>query len=64
MVSINELMKNAPSSDPAVQLGAVQKARKLLSSDKNPPIDQIIEAGMLSGVARVRRRMQFASPCS
>ena len=47
MVSINELVKNAASSDPAVQLSAVQAARKLLSSDKNPPIDQIIEAGML-----------------
>lgn len=47
IVSINELVKNAASSDPAVQLSAVQASRKLLSSDKNPPIDQIIEAGML-----------------
>jgi len=46
--SFDELTKNAASSDVAVQLIAVQAARKLLSSDKNPPINQIIEAGMLS----------------
>jgi len=45
--SITELVQNSTSSDPIVQLNAVQLARKLLSSDKNPPIDQIIEAGML-----------------
>lgn len=38
---------NAASSDPAVQLQAVQSARRLLSSDRNPPIDQLIHSGML-----------------
>jgi len=45
--SIADLLLNSTSSDPTVKLNAVQLARKLLSSDKNPPIDQIIEAGML-----------------
>ena len=45
--SIAELVANAASVDPIVKLNAVQATRKLLSSDKNPPIDQIIEAQML-----------------
>ncbi len=45
--SIKDLVSNSQSPDPVVKLNAVQLARKLLSSDKNPPIDQIIEAGML-----------------
>lgn len=46
-MSIVEIVKNAQSTDPQIQLNSIQSARKLLSSDKNPPIDQIIAAGML-----------------
>ena len=35
------------SADPATQLVAVQAARKLLSSDRNPPIDALINSGIL-----------------
>lgn len=35
------------ASDPAKQLAAVQSARKLLSSDRNPPIDDLIHSGIL-----------------
>ena len=45
--SISEIVANSQSPDPNIRLMAVQSARKLLSSDKNPPIDQIIEVGML-----------------
>lgn len=45
--SIQEILINSQSSDPLIKLNAVQSARKLLSSDKNPPIDQFIEANML-----------------
>jgi len=45
--SVQEILTNSQSPDPTVKLNAVQAARKLLSSDKNPPIDQIIEANML-----------------
>lgn len=34
-------------SDANKQLAAVQAARKLLSSDRNPPINELIETGML-----------------
>lgn len=41
------IVANAASEDPAVQLSAVQAARKLLSSDRNPPIDDLIQSGIL-----------------
>ena len=40
-------MQKAASNQPAVQLPAVQSARKLLSSDRNPPIDDLIASGIL-----------------
>lgn len=33
--------------DPEEQLQAVQTARRLLSSDRNPPIDELIKSGIL-----------------
>ncbi|XP_069955536.1 importin subunit alpha-3-like isoform X2 [Cherax quadricarinatus] len=41
------IVANAASEDQAVQLAAVQAARKLLSSDRNPPIDDLIQSGIL-----------------
>lgn len=41
------LVQNAQSPDPNIKLAAVQKARKMLSSDRNPPIDSLIESGIL-----------------
>ncbi|XP_068621274.1 importin subunit alpha-3 [Battus philenor] len=46
--NIEELVINAAKADNAeLQLSAVQQCRKLLSSDKNPPIDDLIDAGIL-----------------
>ncbi|XP_060563367.1 importin subunit alpha-4-like isoform X1 [Ruditapes philippinarum] len=45
--SLQDIVQNAYSSEPAVQLNAVQAARKLLSSDRNPPIDDLIASGIL-----------------
>jgi hypothetical protein len=44
---LEDLVAKAGSTDSAVQLQAVQSARKLLSSDRNPPIDPLIESGIL-----------------
>ncbi|KAA0193002.1 hypothetical protein HAZT_HAZT004393 [Hyalella azteca] len=41
------LVSDAQSPDSEVKLAAVQAARKLLSSDRNPPIDSLIESGIL-----------------
>lgn len=40
-------MARAQSADPEVQVNAVIQARKLLSSDRNPPIDELISTGIL-----------------
>uniref|UniRef100_A0A6Q2X2B7 Importin subunit alpha n=1 Tax=Esox lucius TaxID=8010 RepID=A0A6Q2X2B7_ESOLU len=39
--------QNAVSDNGLIQLNAVQAARKLLSSDRNPPIDDLIKSGIL-----------------
>lgn len=45
--SLETIVQNAASDQPIVQLNAVQAARKLLSSDRNPPIDDLIASGIL-----------------
>lgn len=45
--SLETIVRNASSDQPSVQLSAVQAARKLLSSDRNPPIDDLIACGIL-----------------
>lgn len=46
--NLDELVRQAGySHNPELQLIAVQTARKLLSSDRNPPIDALIVSGIL-----------------
>uniref|UniRef100_A0A4W4FY29 Importin subunit alpha n=1 Tax=Electrophorus electricus TaxID=8005 RepID=A0A4W4FY29_ELEEL len=40
-------LQNASSNNSVLQLSAVQAARKLLSSDRNPPIDDLVQSGIL-----------------
>lgn len=42
----------AACDNPDKQLVAVQSARKLLSSDRNPPIDALIASGILPILVR------------
>ncbi|RXN32174.1 importin subunit alpha-4 [Labeo rohita] len=46
-VTLDAILQNATSDNAVVQLSAVQAARKLLSSDRNPPIDDLIKCGIL-----------------
>ncbi|KAK4880320.1 hypothetical protein RN001_008466 [Aquatica leii] len=46
--NLEQIVTQAAQMDnPAIQLVAVQSARKLLSSDRNPPIDPLISSGIL-----------------
>ncbi|KAJ3610368.1 hypothetical protein NHX12_022460 [Muraenolepis orangiensis] len=45
-VTLDVMLQNATSDNAVVQLSAVQAARKL-SSDRNPPIDDLIKSGIL-----------------
>lgn len=46
--NLDQLVQEASIVDnPTIQLMAVQSARKLLSSDRNPPIDALISSGIL-----------------
>ncbi|GCC17590.1 importin subunit alpha-4-like isoform X1 [Chiloscyllium punctatum] len=46
-ITLSGIVQGASSDNPVVQLSAVQAARKLLSSDRNPPIDDLINSGIL-----------------
>ncbi|KAG1655593.1 Importin subunit alpha-3 [Nymphon striatum] len=45
--NLDQLVQNAVSVDMNIKLSAVQAARKLLSNDRNPPIDELIKSGIL-----------------
>lgn len=45
--NLEDIVASAVSQDIETQLQAVQAARKLLSSDRNPPIDDLIQSGIL-----------------
>lgn len=53
---LQAIVHNASSGDPNVQLSAVQSARRLLSSDRNPPIDDLINSGILPILVQALRR--------
>ncbi|XP_050709881.1 importin subunit alpha-4-like [Eriocheir sinensis] len=61
------IVENAASEDQMVQLTAVQAARKLLSSDRNPPIDDLIQSGILPILVKCLEgtdNVPLRAPCS
>lgn len=51
-INLETLVMEAACDNPDKQLLAVQSARKLLSSDRNPPIDALIASGILPILVR------------
>lgn len=45
--ALQSLVLQAQSNNPQEQFAAVQQARKILSKDKNPPIDELIQSGIV-----------------
>ena len=63
LAGLEQIVMNASSSDPNTQLAAVQAARKLLSSDRNPPIDALIHSGVLPVFVKcLERQDKYYSP--
>uniref|UniRef100_A0A1B0EVW8 IBB domain-containing protein n=1 Tax=Lutzomyia longipalpis TaxID=7200 RepID=A0A1B0EVW8_LUTLO len=56
-LNLFKLVENAAdASNPEKQLAAVQSARRLLSSDRNPPIDDLIASGILPTLVQCLER--------
>lgn len=47
IMSLDEIMSNIQSDNPSNQFQAVQGVRKMLSREKNPPIDTVIQLGLV-----------------
>ena len=46
-LSLPEIISGVNGTDADIQMQATQAARKLLSKERNPPIDDIIQAGII-----------------
>lgn len=58
-ISLEQLVLQASCTDnPPLQLSAVQAARKLLSSDRNPPIDSLIQSGVLPALVECLKQQE------
>lgn len=46
-MTLEEIMANIMNPNPAIQFSAVQAVRKMLSRERNPPINTVIEMGLV-----------------
>ena len=55
-MTIEEILFKIASQKPDDQLDATQATRKMLSRERNPPIDAIIQAGVVRPLVEFLRR--------
>lgn len=46
-MTLDEIVSNIKNANPALQYQAVQAVRKMLSRERNPPIDTVIDMGLV-----------------
>lgn len=46
-MTLDEIIANIMNPNPAIQFSAVQAVRKMLSRERNPPINTVIEMGLV-----------------
>lgn len=46
-MTLDEITTNIQHSNPSIQYQAVQAVRKMLSRERNPPIDTVIDMGLV-----------------
>jgi importin subunit alpha-1/8 len=46
-MTLDEIISNINNANPALQFQAVQAVRKMLSRERNPPIDTVIDMGLV-----------------
>lgn len=51
-MSLDEIMSSIKNANPQIQYQAVQAVRKMLSREKNPPIDTVIDMGLVPTLIR------------
>lgn len=57
--NLEDIATKAKSDDPAVRFEAIRTARKLLSIDRNPPIDELIQFNFLPVLVQCLTLDQF-----
>ncbi|CAI8008774.1 Importin subunit alpha-3 [Geodia barretti] len=59
-LTLESLVIKAQSSNQEEQFSAVQATRKILSKDKNPPIDEIIRTGIVPVLVSCLQSVRYA----